>query len=57
MDEDQRPGRPPEEEIPWGQRFFDNHFLLLLLCFLIMVVLYTGWGAYEVLSLPEATLP
>ncbi len=57
MDEVQRPETPPPEQIPWGQRFFDNHFLLLFLCFIIMAVLYTGWGTLEVLSLPEATLP
>ena len=38
MDEDQRPDTAPAEEIPWGQRFFDNYFLLLFLCLLIMVV-------------------
>ena len=50
---------PPDttEPIPRGQRFFDNIFLLLALGVLIMVALYTGWGMWEILSLPKATLP
>jgi hypothetical protein len=45
------------EPIPRGQRFFDNIFLLLALGVLIMVALYTGWGMWEILTLPKATLP
>jgi len=45
------------EEIPRGQRFFDNILLLLILGLLIMAVLYTGWGMWEILTLPKATLP
>ena len=45
------------EPIPRGQRFFDNIFLLLGLGLLIMLVLYTGWGMWEILTLPPATLP
>ena len=45
------------ESIPRGQRFFDNIFLLLILGLLIMIVLYTGWGMWEILTLPKATLP
>ena len=48
---------PPEEPIPAGQRFFDNIFLLLVLGILVMAVLYTGWGMWEVLTMPQATLP
>jgi hypothetical protein len=57
MDEAKRPDTSSHEEIPWGQRFFDNHFLLMILCFVIMAVLYTGWGMAEIMLLPEATLP
>mgnify|MGYP001161388531 CR=1 FL=1 len=57
MDEQMRPESPAPEEIPRGQRFFDNHFLLLILGLLIMVVFFTGWGLAEVMSLPEAPLP
>ena len=45
------------EPIPLGQRLFDNMFLLLALGLLVMFVLFTGWGMYEITSLPTATLP
>lgn len=45
------------EEIPWGQRFFDRPFLLLFLGLLIMAVFFTGWGLWEITSLPPAPLP
>lgn len=50
---------PPDgaEPIPPGQRFFDNIFLLLGLALLVMFTLYTGWGLWEILTLPPATLP
>jgi len=44
-------------EIPRGQRLFDNVFLLLLLGIVVMVVFYTGWGIWEVMSLSQAPLP
>ena len=47
----------PDEKIPAGQRFFDNIFLLLALGLLVMFVFFTGWGMYEIMSLPTATLP
>jgi hypothetical protein len=45
------------EQIPLGQRLFDNMFLLLVAGIVIMAVLYTGWGLIEILSLPPAPLP
>jgi len=54
---------PPEdpsstaEQIPLGQRFFDNMFLLLALGLVIMFIVFTGWGLWEIYSLPTATLP
>ncbi|HVL68798.1 MAG TPA: hypothetical protein VM364_16165 [Vicinamibacterales bacterium] len=45
------------EAIPLGQRLFDNVFLLLGAGLLVMLVLYTGWGLWEILTLPEAPLP
>lgn len=48
---------PNAEAIPRGQRFFDNIHLLLLLGIIVMFVLYTGWGMWEILTLPQATLP
>ena len=47
----------PAEPIPLGQRLFDNVFLLLVAGLVIMLVLYTGWGLWEILSLPPADLP
>ncbi|HSJ05695.1 MAG TPA: hypothetical protein VK936_03265 [Longimicrobiales bacterium] len=47
----------PEERVPLGQRLYDNVFLLLAAGLLIMLVLYTGWGLWEILTLPPATLP
>lgn len=51
------PGSSPPDEIPWGQRFFDRPFLLLFLGILIMAVFFTGWGLWEISSLPPAPLP
>lgn len=44
-------------EVPLGQRLFDRPFLLLLVGLLVMFVFYTGWGLFEIFSLPEAPLP
>ena len=50
---------PPsaDEPVPRGQRFFDNLHLLLALGVVIMAVLYAGWGMWEIMTLPKATLP
>jgi hypothetical protein len=45
------------ENVPLGQRLFDNVFLLLGAGLLIMFLFYTGWGLWEILSLPAGTLP
>jgi hypothetical protein len=45
------------DEIPIGQRLFDNVFLLLGAGLLVMLVLYTGWGLWEITSLPDGPLP
>ena len=47
----------PREPIPLGQRLFDNVFLMLALGLLVMFVIFTGWGLWEIYSLPTATLP
>ena len=47
----------PVERPPLGQRLFDNVFLLLALGMLIMFVFFTGWGMWEILSMPQSTLP
>jgi hypothetical protein len=59
-------GQPPadpraavqeEEGIHLGQRLFESPFLLLFAGIVIMVVFYTGWGLWEILSLQPAPLP
>lgn len=43
--------------LPLGQRLFDNWLLLMILGIVIMGVIYTGWGLWEVSSMPTAELP
>lgn len=45
------------EEIPLGQRLYDSPFLLLVAGIVVMVVLYTGWGLWEIYHLTPAPLP
>lgn len=45
------------ERPPLGQRLFDNVFLLLALGLIVMFVVYTGWGLWEIMTMPESTLP
>jgi hypothetical protein len=54
---DPRPPAQDPEEVPFLQRLYDSPFILLFLGFVIMLVLFTGWGLWEVMSLPTATLP
>lgn len=46
-----------EEPVPLAQRILDNPFLLLAAGIVVMVVFYTAWGLYEILSLKPAPLP
>ena len=48
---------PAPESVPLGQRLFDNWLLLLIAGIAIMVLIYTGWGVWEVLTIPPALLP
>jgi len=50
-------GPPADQRPPLGQRLLDNPFLLLVAGLVVMLVIYTAWGLWEVLSLPTATLP
>ena len=50
------PGAAPETP-PLPQRLFDNIFLLLALGLIVMLVVYTGWGMWEILTMPAGTLP
>ena len=47
----------PIEKLPLGQRLFDNMYLLLALGLLVMFVIFTGWGMWEIHSMPTSTLP
>ena len=47
----------PHDDLPLGQRLFDNWLLLMVAGILIMAVIYTGWGLWEIATMPEATLP
>lgn len=56
--DDQRPAEGPGgEPVPLGQRLFERPFLLLALCIVVMFVFFTGWGVWEIMSLPPAPLP
>ena len=57
MDPSAQPPGDAAERIPLGQRLFDNMYLLLALGVLVMLVVFTGWGLWEIVSLPAATLP
>ena len=45
------------EPVPLMQRLYDNPFLLLISCILVMFVFFTGWGLLEIVSLDPAPLP
>jgi len=47
----------PPEKVPLGQRLFDSPFLLLILGIVVMAVFFTGWGLWEILTLPQSRLP
>lgn len=46
-----------ERQPPLGQRLFDRPFVLLVAGIVVMVLFYTAWGLWEVLSLGPAPLP
>jgi hypothetical protein len=55
---DPSPNEPTaREKLPVGQRLFDNMYLLLALGLLVMLVVFTAWGMWEVLAMPKGTLP
>ena len=45
------------DSIPLGQRLYDSPFLLLVAGVVVMLVLYTGWGLWEIYHLTPAPLP
>ena len=51
-------GRAGEQEpLPLGQRLYDNWLLLMIAGIAIMAAIYTGWGLWEIATMPKATLP
>ncbi|HEY0810097.1 MAG TPA: hypothetical protein VGD49_08035 [Longimicrobiales bacterium] len=46
-----------KQNIPLAQRLFDNWVLLMIAGIVIMAVVYTGWGLFEILTMPPAVLP
>lgn len=57
MDPSQSELAEPDEKLPLGQRLFDNMYLLLAAGVIIMLLVFTGWGLWEILSMPKGTLP
>ncbi len=51
------PSAHRDQEPPLFQRLYDNVYLLLVAGIVIMAAIYTGWGLWEILTLPPATLP
>lgn len=56
MDES-HPAPDQASEVPLFQRMYDSPFLLLAAGLIVMLVLFTFWGLWEVMSLPTAPLP
>jgi hypothetical protein len=46
-----------DEPVPVGQRVFDNMYLMLALGVVVMIVIYTAWGVWEIISMPQGRLP
>ena len=40
------------DPVPWMQQLLDNPFLLLFLGVFIPMIVYTGWGVWDILTLP-----
>ncbi len=53
----QRDTRGEAPTPPLGQRLYDSPFLLLVAGIVVMVLFYTVWGLWEILTLPQAPLP
>jgi hypothetical protein len=47
----------PSPQIPLAQRLFDNWALLMIAGIVIMAIIYTGWGLFEIATMPKAQLP
>ena len=45
------------QNIPKWQQLYDRPFLWLAAGFITMVLFYTAWGIYEIVTLPKGNLP
>lgn len=41
------------ENIHYMQKLLDNQWILLLLGVMVPMVLYTGWGIWDVINIPQ----
>ena len=55
--DDSHPAPDATGQAPFLQRLYDSPFVLLLIGLVVMLVLFTFWGLWEVMSLPTAQLP
>jgi hypothetical protein len=53
---EQDPSPDIADPIPFGQRLYDNWPVLMVLGIVIMVVIFTGWGLWEITSLEPSPL-
>lgn len=49
--------QPSNDTPPLLQRLYDSPFLLLVAGIAVMVLFYTVWGLWEIVTLPQAPLP
>lgn len=57
MDQPRSSDEVDGERVPVGQRLFDNMYLLLVLGVMVMLVVFTAWGLWEIVSMPQGKLP
>jgi len=55
--DDERAEAGGPADVPFFQRLYDRPFVLLAMGMVVMLVVFTAWGLWEVVSLPEASLP
>ena len=56
VSQDQDPSPDSADPVPFGQRLYDNWAVLMVLGIVIMVVIFTGWGLWEITSLEPSPL-
>ena len=53
-DQGTAPGEGTPQEIPRGQKFFDNIWLLLVVSIVISLLVYNLWGLLDLAFVPPA---